>query len=461
MRHTQDTEQAIVSAFLDQLEAASDQSLRGESNRSSLLAVGGRAFSISVGSYSEPCVREPLRPWVTRIYVYPVNASDEDEFRELGIESLREARVNARLEFSIVPDELTLLSNWMAEWFNAHAVEADSCPQIPIRLAGEGESFFPQLKEGEIPSAGHHSGRARKAFDSNDGNWRSIDYLWSDRANVIYQQWEEELEERRLAEFGIVAIDESRLDTCDEYSSEQLRLYQQLLSVIPLSLKEEVRYYGKKIGFTEILADWLTCMLHRCFSLARSVPISVNTHNELAAMLAVRALMECASCVTYLREKLIKHYKEDSLSLQEITQLAMKLRFGTRRPDPDLTEKEREWSAAVNVLTTLKSLRRYYGENYSSRDPVDVDTWYGILSEFCHPNHSGISSGEGMDMEQRITRHARRPKIRSHAFGVIAEPAFFSLYLFCLAHNDCWDILESNEARLPATHPTGDPRVSI
>lgn len=178
----------IITTFLDQIAAHFEVTLMLASGRLAV-RVADKAVSVTVAEYCAPSEREPTKPLILRMHLQGLPPYDK-AFRQLGLPFNPKYYLHCRLEFSVLPSELPLLSTWTAEWIRGQESRNPNAPPIPILLAGEQEFFVFTGDENETspfmePLAEH----ARTSFASGGSDWLSVDYLWSKAAREAYNAW--------------------------------------------------------------------------------------------------------------------------------------------------------------------------------------------------------------------------------------------------------------------------------
>jgi hypothetical protein len=250
----------------------------------------------------------------------------------------------------------------------------------------------------------------------------------------------------------------------DDETREMLTHFQALISFYENGFKTSLRFRPKmKAEFPAILSTWLLSALQRSRIVAWGVIQSVNAGNAVIAVLAVRALLENAAYVCYARDGLQRTYAQ-KLSRMEMTMLAFRLRFSQRHNEKgcELTADEMERVKAVNILTVLGHLDRYFSNKFHGETRANVFTnWYGRLCEFSHPNGLGIEIGTEQRVADNYFSYEREPGICEEVLGVIAAPVFTAQYSLFELYNECWSLMIENGEQLPAMVPDSDPRIVV
>ncbi|MGE5327620.1 MAG: hypothetical protein ACM3NO_11320 [Deltaproteobacteria bacterium] len=174
---------AIISTFLDQLSAHFRNAAVVAEN-AILIRMTDVAVLVTVSRYSEPGLSEPDQPFVLRVHTGPTLWIPPKLLDALGFPE-RPARLRARLELSLLPDELAAASRWLAEWLTRFSENTASPPEPPFVLHDVDAAFRP--------------GNGANYLD-----WKRLDYLWTLNAKVVYQSWESDYTRRKEAaeEFG-------------------------------------------------------------------------------------------------------------------------------------------------------------------------------------------------------------------------------------------------------------------
>jgi len=179
----------IIMTFIDQLAAHFEVTVRPGA-RQLALRVADKAVSVYVGEYSTPSEKEPTRPLVLRLYLKGLSPFDKS-FGRLGLPVNPKYFLGCDLEFSVLPSELPLLSDWVAEWIRGQESRIPDGPPIPILLAGEEQFFAFRGDQKEASSFIEPlSESARTAFSSGSSDWLSVHYLWSKAAHEAYNAWQ-------------------------------------------------------------------------------------------------------------------------------------------------------------------------------------------------------------------------------------------------------------------------------
>ncbi len=96
-----------VVTFLDQLAANFKKTIRNEDDVI-VIQVVDKSARVAVRPYSEPTSFDPLCPLVLRITICGTKPYDDDALRALGLPKSPVSSLDCRLEFSVLPNELSL-----------------------------------------------------------------------------------------------------------------------------------------------------------------------------------------------------------------------------------------------------------------------------------------------------------------------------------------------------------------
>jgi hypothetical protein len=250
----------------------------------------------------------------------------------------------------------------------------------------------------------------------------------------------------------------------DEESREALILFEALLPYYEAGFKTALAFEpGTPAEFPAILSTWLLSIMQRSRLLAWGIIQSVNAANEITMMLSMRALLENVAYLCHARDSLAKTYRNE-LTRSDMTWTAFQLRFARRHVEhwEDFTEREKEVTRALNVLTALKRLDKYaYEQNAGDTRPDLFTNWYMRLCEFCHPNVFGIEAGTHQSVADNEYSFHIEPRISEGAFAAACGAAFSAQYHFFNLYNECWGLMIENGEKLPRLEPDSDPRIVI
>lgn len=145
-------------------------------------------------------------------------------------------------------------------------------------------------------------------------------------------------------------------------------------------------------------------------------------------ILLTRATLENAALLWRLRDVIRDRIK---FSLEEINKILSQLLLGSKQdPEP----------AAINILTLVDRLDKNIG---ILRDGYDR------LSEFAHPNFSGVAGLYSIiDRENRTTRFGKRPTAQRTVDTLVAPVLRSSLFIFENTYNQISDFMPEWMAEL-------------
>lgn len=110
----------------------------------------------------------------------------------------------------------------------------------------------------------------------------------------------------------------------------------------------------------------------RVIELGEGAAVAIKSGNPLAGIILTRALVECAAAYHFLCKKLERCVEQNSVD--ELDEAAKKFILGSRWEDWEFS--------ATNILTMIDG---------ANRDCPGLRKNYDHLSEFCHPNYSGVA----------------------------------------------------------------------
>ncbi|MCE8537669.1 hypothetical protein KBY27_09385 [Ruegeria pomeroyi] len=129
----------------------------------------------------------------------------------------------------------------------------------------------------------------------------------------------------------------------------------------------------------------------RAVELGEAAESSIQSGNYLSGVVLTRSLLECAAAYHFLCKKLRKCIDADSV--EELDEAAMKLLLGSRWDDWEF--------GPTNILTMIDG---------ANKECPGIRENYDLLSEYAHPNYSGVArifSEPGDALGFRFGRYVR------------------------------------------------------
>lgn len=248
----------------------------------------------------------------------------------------------------------------------------------------------------------------------------------------------------------------------DPETKENLELFEGIIDRLEPSVKQRIMFLRSvPFEFPQLVVSYAFASLQRIRLTAWGTISALNSPNEVLYVLATRTLVESSANMAYLHENLRKTYA-GILSRKEMSYLALRMKFATRKPDDmELTTDESKTASAVNVLTTLKALDRFAESEFGYKNPKTITGWYERLCEFAHPNALGNSVGSELDFANHIETFDIEPVVREAVLAEFSRYARLSLYAFCLIYNDCLRMLYDANEKMPLWEPSGDPMIQL
>lgn len=239
-------------------------------------------------------------------------------------------------------------------------------------------------------------------------------------------------------------------------------LFETLVALLEPALKREIRFRGSvALEFPQLVASYLLSSLQRVRVTSWGLISALNAPNEVLFVMSVRAMLESAANIAYLRANMHKTYASE-VSRLDMTYLSVRMKFATRKPDDmKLNEEETKRTSSINILTAIKAFDRFAATDLGFANDNPMTNWYERLCEFSHPNWAGNSVGSELDFPRRYEIFELDPGVRPAVLGEFGNYAYVSLYAFCLIYNDCWRMMADAEEALPTWEPSGDPMISL
>lgn len=252
------------------------------------------------------------------------------------------------------------------------------------------------------------------------------------------------------------------LSTVDAEIRKSLDLFEALVSRLEPAVKREIRFKrGVALEFPQIVASYLLSSLQRVRVTSWGVISALNAPNEVLFVMSVRAMLESAANIAYLRANVLKTYSGE-VSRKDMTYLSLRMKFATRKADDlELSADEASRVSSINVLTAIKALDRFAAADFGFANEKAMTTWYERLCEFSHPNCLGNSVGSELDFPGGLETFEVDPGVRPPVLAQFGNYAYVSLYAFCLNYNGCWRMLTDAGEALPVWEPSGDPVISL
>lgn len=180
-------------------------------------------------------------------------------------------------------------------------------------------------------------------------------------------------------------------------------------------------------------------LLKRSWYLLRGFILSFNDSNAIMAYLATRSHYETTGAIACILKWLQKLY-DDKCTYEDLDKTFRKLFLGGRVfPDKKFSAPE-----SINALSLIDDVDSLYKQMGGVLKKPFRES-YEFLSEFCHPNHLGITQGSEVIMPQGIIEFQYPPKIGNSDAIELLSNLTVSLSIFMLIFNKCYVLLCKNE----------------
>ncbi len=197
---------------------------------------------------------------------------------------------------------------------------------------------------------------------------------------------------------------------------------------------------------------YLQLALYRSKALMDGILTSIESRNPLTAFLSARAQLEVTAAVGYFLRKL-QHYYDGSINSEELDTTLAALHLGERTK---VIERPKQAREAINVITMIqnadKAMKESLSELESEAKPAIMGC-YEMLSEYCHPNFSGISMSAEIREKEGTVQFADVQSFDDETIEYLTIPFRISMPLFFNFYDEALDLLIKNET-IPETSRT-------
>ena len=123
----------------------------------------------------------------------------------------------------------------------------------------------------------------------------------------------------------------------------------------------------------------------RSHSLLESIVKCINHNQELGTLILIRAHYETTGCIVMLYNRLNSFYQED-IEEGELDSILRRMNMGST-----MKIENADVPKPVNAMTYIDEVDKYFKRNPESRHLNGLyREGYDQLSEYCHPNFSGL-----------------------------------------------------------------------
>lgn len=150
---------------------------------------------------------------------------------------------------------------------------------------------------------------------------------------------------------------------------------------------------------------YLQNVLFRSRVLIEGSIFSLNSENILVTLLATRAHYEITGSLAYFLKKL-KSYYEHNITFEQVNETLHKLSIGGKLADRPMGTPE-----AIGVMSMIDAADDLFKQIAKEKITVFRES-YEYLSEFCHPNHYGVTMGSHLN-SIGIVRFDKHPDLKN------------------------------------------------
>lgn len=178
---------------------------------------------------------------------------------------------------------------------------------------------------------------------------------------------------------------------------------------------------------------------------------NINRNNRLSAFFTIRGHFETTGFVAYLYDSLQKFYDNQS-DFDEIDATLGKLALGNRNfKKEDYTTENIEFPNPIRATKQVKKADHVFNKISSLAEKNDLDDKknhfedrYNFLSEFCHPNMLGLTTG-AHTTEQGGIAFEKNSVLSVNDLNIFVDALSVSCGLFFLIYDRSYSLLERNE----------------
>lgn len=169
----------------------------------------------------------------------------------------------------------------------------------------------------------------------------------------------------------------------------------------------------------------------------------LKSKQPAVAYLVVRAHFEATGLIAYFYKHLRRFYT-NKIKYEEMDRILYGLTLGCRTFPEKKARQDENIPASINVLTLIGEADKLF--NSMAKEEKNVFLYcYEFLSEFCHPNHLGLTLGSDI-VDRGTTVFKKKPKLREGDLRILESYLYISSTFFFVIYDKCFDIVKDREA---------------
>jgi len=187
-------------------------------------------------------------------------------------------------------------------------------------------------------------------------------------------------------------------------------------------------------------------LLYRCKILANGSIASMNSNNALSSLVILRSHYETTGAIAYLYKRLDSYYK-GNIDFERMNNDLFRLSLGATTIDI------KEVPNPINVMNLIDSVDFLVNRDifkYPKGEQPLFRGNYEFLSDFCHPNFHGLSSGSIILHDEKAIIYLNKENVSAETLAHHLD-LDISLELFNKFCSESLSLIKKNE-HMPAFH---------
>lgn len=167
---------------------------------------------------------------------------------------------------------------------------------------------------------------------------------------------------------------------------------------------------------------------------------ALNNNSALTSILSVRAHFETTGCMAFLLKKISSYYN-GNIDFEKLNENLKRLLLGST------TIKNPNVPRPIQVLNLIDATDWYIDKiviKEKAPEGKKFRDFYDDLSEFCHPNYHGITSGSAILKEENAIVYHNKDQISNLEFGFFFHLSM-SVSLFLFLYEEIFRKLKNKE----------------
>lgn len=200
------------------------------------------------------------------------------------------------------------------------------------------------------------------------------------------------------------------------------------------SNERDIKLFGHNV------LRYIQLQLFRSKTLIDGSLLALSKNCALTSILSARAHFETTGCMAFLYKKISSHY-DGNIDFENLNNNLKRLLLGAT------TIKNPNVPKPIHVLNLIDATD-WYIEKLVIKEKIPEGgkfrDFYNDLSEFCHPNYHGITSGSDILKEEGAIVYHNTNKINNLEFGFFFHISI-SISIFLFLYEEIFRILKSKD----------------